>query len=81
MSEVTVFRGPLCHVDVLKWVASGAQIAGYGATAYGLTPWNMVFFIIGLSGWFAVGVLWRDRAIILIHAVALVAMVSGMLSS
>ena len=24
--------------DTLKWVASGAQILGYGATAMGLTP-------------------------------------------
>ncbi|SFK96705.1 DUF6552 family protein [Shimia haliotis] len=66
---------------VVKWTASAAQIMGYGATAFGLTPWNIAFFLIGLTGWFAVGVIWNDRAIMLIHAVALAAMMVGMASS
>ena len=62
----------------LKWVASIIQIAGYAATAYGLTPLNIYLFLLGISGWFMVGVLWRDKAIILIHLVALVAMLVGL---
>lgn len=65
---------------VVKWTASGAQILGYGATAFGLTPWNLGFFLIGLTGWFAVGVMWNDRAIMLIHVIALAAMLAGMAS-
>ncbi len=62
----------------VKWVASIIQIMGYTATAFGWTPWNLYLFLVGVLGWFAVGVLWNDRAIMLIHFVALGAMVAGM---
>ncbi|SNT68582.1 hypothetical protein SAMN05444959_101140 [Paracoccus seriniphilus] len=65
-------------VFVVKWAASLIQIVGYGATAFGLTPWNLYFFVVGVLGWFVVGVLWKDRAIMLIHLVALAAMIAGM---
>lgn len=62
----------------IKWVASIIQIAGYTSTAFGFTPWNMYFFLAGLLGWLTVGILWNDRAIMLIHLVALCAMIIGM---
>ena len=65
----------------LKWAASLVQIAGYSTTAFGVAPLNVYLFLAGLVGWFAVGVLWNDRAIMLIHAIALAAMVTGLLSS
>lgn len=68
------------RVLILKWGASVLQILGYGATGLGLVPWNLYFFLIGLLGWLAVGVLWRDKALILIHLVALFAMVAGMVN-
>lgn len=66
---------------VVKWTASIAQIAGYGATAAGLVPLNLLLFAVGLIGWFIVGVLWRDRAIMLLHICAAAAMVVGYASS
>lgn len=66
---------------VLKWTASLVQIAGYSATSFGWTPWNIYLFLLGLAGWFAVGMLWKDRAVILIHVVALAAMIAGLLST
>lgn len=65
----------------LKWVASIFQIFGYGATAFGFAPWNIYFFLVGLVGWFLVGVLWQDRAVMLIHVIALGAMVIGLASN
>lgn len=65
----------------IKWIASIFQIVGYGATAFGWTPWNIYMFLIGLIGWLIVGILWRDRAIILIHMIALGAMVVGLIGS
>ena len=62
----------------VKWAASLIQILGYTATGFGWTPWNLYLFVIGVFGWFAVGVMWNDRAIMLIHIVALAAMVAGM---
>ncbi|MDP5217099.1 ubiquinone biosynthesis methyltransferase UbiE [Ruegeria sp. 2205SS24-7] len=66
---------------ILKWGASIIQIMGYTATALGWTPVNLYLFLVGVLGWFAVGVLWNDRAIMLIHIVALGAMLVGMSSS
>ena len=65
---------------VIKWVASVMQIAGYTATGFDWTPWNAYLFLGGLAGWLAVGVLWNDRALMLIHAVALVSMFAGLSS-
>ncbi|WP_415921939.1 DUF6552 family protein [Tateyamaria sp. SN6-1] len=68
------------RVDAIKWGASLAQIAGYAATASGATPWNIYCFLIGIVGWFIVGVHWNDRAIMLIHVVALAAMIVGLIT-
>ena len=66
---------------IVKWVASIIQIMGYTATGFGWTPWNLYLFIVGVLGWFAVGIIWNDRAIMLIHIVALGAMIAGMSSA
>lgn len=64
----------------VKWTASVVQILGYAATGFALAPWNLYLFLVGLIGWFAVGVLWKDRAIMLIHIVALGSMIAGLAS-
>ena len=65
---------------IIKWIASIVQIMGYTATAMGMTPLNIYLFLVGLVGWLAVGLFWKDRAIILIHFVALGAMLIGLQS-
>ena len=66
---------------IIKWAASIIQIIGYTATGFGWTPWNLYPFLAGVLGWFVVGALWNDRAIMLIHIVALGAMIAGMASA
>lgn len=67
-------------VFTVKWGASAVQIMGYTATGFGWTPWNLYMFLVGVVGWFAVGALWNDRALMLVHLVALGAMIVGMAS-
>lgn len=67
-------------VFMVKWGASIIQIMGYTATGFGWTPWNLYLFLIGVVGWFAVGALWNDKALMLVHLVALGAMIAGMAS-
>lgn len=64
----------------VKWISSIIQILGYAATGFGFSPWNIYLFLAGVAGWFAVGVLWNDRALMLIHVVALGSLVAGMVS-
>jgi len=66
---------------IVKWIASIVQIMGYSATAFGFTPLNIYLFLIGLVGWFSVGLLWRDKAIMLIHVVALATMIAGLITA
>ncbi|MFT6675712.1 MAG: hypothetical protein ACJAVM_001905 [Sulfitobacter sp.] len=80
ITTITTINRRAREVLILKWGASIIQIMGYSATAFGLTPLNLYLFLIGLVGWFAVGVFWRDRAIMLIHLVALAAMLVGVFS-
>lgn len=65
---------------IVKWVASVIQILGYAGTAFGWTPWNLYFFLVGVLGWLFVGVLWNDKAVMVIHFVALGSMLAGMAS-
>ncbi len=78
------FRQPVLNreqsISLLKWFASIVQIMGYTATALGYTPLNIYLFLVGLVGWFMVGIFWNDRAIMLIHVVALGAMITGLIS-
>lgn len=67
-------------VFAIKWGASIIQIMGYTATGFGWTPWNLYLFLIGVLGWFAVGAMWNDKALMLVHLVALGAMITGMAS-
>ncbi|WP_281858809.1 DUF6552 family protein [Litoreibacter halocynthiae] len=81
LSDVIIERPRFDRVVlVVKWGASIIQIMGYTATGFGWTPWNLYLFLIGVLGWFAVGALWNDKALMLVHLVALGAMIARMAS-
>ncbi len=69
------------RVDVVKWVATAIQLVGYGLTGLNIVPWNVYAFIIGIVLWFWVGAMWKDRAIMVVHLGAFVAILGGYLSS
>lgn len=68
-------------VDVVKWVATAVQLVGYGLTGFNIVPWNVFAFFIGIFLWFAVGVMWKDRAIMVVHVGAFVSLFAGYLNS
>jgi hypothetical protein len=71
----------LKQVDVVKWVATAIQLVGYGLTGLNIVPWNVFAFIVGIILWFLVGIMWKDRAIMVVHVGAFIAIVGGYLSS
>ena len=79
-SECTNLQSHSQTAFVVKWAASVIQMLGYAGTGFGWTPWNLYLFLAGVLGWLIVGVLWNDKAIMLIHFVALGAMLLGMAS-
>ena len=68
-------------VDIIKWVATVIQLIGYGLTGLNIVPWNVFAFFIGIILWFLVGYLWKDKAIMVVHVGAFVAILAGYLSS
>ena len=68
-------------VDIIKWVATAIQLIGYGLTGLHIVPWNVFAFFIGILLWFLVGYLWKDKAIMVVHVGAFVAILAGYLSS
>ncbi len=68
-------------VDIVKWIATAIQLVGYGLTGLNIVPWNVFAFIIGIFLWFVVGVMWKDRAIMVVHIGAFIAIVAGYLNS
>ena len=68
-------------VDIIKWIATAIQLIGYGLTGLNIVPWNVFAFFIGILLWFLVGYLWKDRAIMVVHVGACIAILAGYLSS
>lgn len=64
-------------VDVVKWTATIAQLIGYALTGMNLVPWNIAVLTVGILLWFVVGVMWKDRAIMILHVGALIALLVG----
>ena len=71
----------LRQVDVVKWIATIIQLIGYGLTGLNYTPWNVYLFFLGIILWFAVGVMWKDKAIIVVHVGAFISLLAGYLNS
>lgn len=71
----------MVRVDIVKWVATAVQLIGYALTGLNIVPWNILAFVIGITLWFLVGVMWKDRAIMVVHIGALIAVVGGYLNS
>lgn len=69
------------RVDIVKWVATAVQLVGYALTGLNIVPWNVLAFVIGITLWFLVGVMWKDRAIMVVHVGALVAIVGGYINA
>ena len=64
----------------LKWASSIILIAAMIFTANNIYPYKMVFHFIGISGWLIVSIIWNDRSLIVVNAVALAIFANGMLS-
>ncbi|MEJ6814522.1 MAG: ubiquinone biosynthesis methyltransferase UbiE [Octadecabacter sp.] len=71
----------MARVDVVKWIATVIQLIGYGLTGLNVVPWNILAFVVGITLWFVVGVMWKDSAIMVVHIGAFIAIVGGYLNS
>ena len=64
----------------IKWVSSIFIIIGMALTSANLFPINIIIHGIGVTGWLIVGMLWHDRALIFLNAVAIFVYATGLLN-
>ena len=56
----------------IKWVASIFILASMSIRGIeGLQLYDIILSLIGVSGWMVVGLLWKDRALILLNGVGI----------
>ena len=64
----------------IKWASSVLIIIAMALTSANLYPINIVFHLLGVSGWLIVGMLWHDRALIFLNGVAIFVFATGLLN-
>lgn len=74
MSEVT--QKPY---QWFAWFASAALICGSMLASFNVYPWYSVAFMVANSSWIAVGVLWRERSLIVMNAVITLIYILGLI--
>mgnify|MGYP001458858728 CR=1 FL=1 len=77
IKKVTPGHGPTWYI---KWTASIILLIGMVFTALELTPINLFFHLVGVIGWFVVGYMWHDRAMMVVNSVAIFVFVFGILT-
>lgn len=73
--------GNIQTIDAVKWLATVIQLFGYGMTGLNLIPYNIYMFFIGIFLWFAVGVMWKDKAIKVVHVGAFLSLFLSAIST
>jgi hypothetical protein len=65
----------------IKWVSSLFIIMGMILTSLdvSLFPLNLFFHLVGVIGWFIVGMMWHDRSLILLNGIAMAIFLMGIL--
>jgi hypothetical protein len=64
----------------LKWVSSLILIFAMILTTNNMYPYNMFLQFLGVSGWLWVSVIWNDRALIIVNAVACAIFLNGIVA-
>jgi hypothetical protein len=63
----------------IKWAASVLILLGILCSSNNIYPINLYFHTFGMIGWFIVGMMWNDRALVVINTAGLSLMINGLL--
>jgi|TARA_Y100000816_G_scaffold253931_1_gene205794 hypothetical protein len=65
----------------IKWVSSFIVITAMSLRGIeGMQIYDLTLSIVGVAGWLCVGMLWKDRALIILNAVGLVFLFRNLLT-
>ena len=65
----------------IKWISSLFILIAMALTSAAIFPLNLMFHLAGVSGWLVVGILWHDRALIVLNAVSVAIYGVGIMNS
>jgi hypothetical protein len=65
----------------IKWFSSVTLIIAMMFTAVEMFPINLYIANIGFIGWLVVGMLWHDRALIVLNAISVAIYLTGIVNS
>ena len=74
-----VTKTPLYTLDwYIKWFSSVVLMIGMLLTSNNIYPVNLYFHFVGIAGWMIVGMLWNDRAFMVINSFALASIATSL---
>lgn len=65
----------------IKWVSAVFILISMVLTATDIHPLNLYFNLVGVIGWLIVGVLWKDRALMVLNGAATLIFSAGILKT
>ena len=65
----------------IKWASSVLLIIAMILTSSNIYPYNLYPAIVGMIGWLIVGLLWHDRALIVLNAISVAIYLLGIVNS
>ena len=65
----------------IKWTGSLFLIVAMMMTSVNIFPLNLYVALVGMTGWLIVGILWHDRALIVLNAVSVAIYGVGIMNS
>jgi len=74
LNSTRVFKKVTPRYDLswyIKWASSITLIVAMMFTALDIFPFNMWIANLGFVGWLVVGMLWHDRALIVLNSISL----------
>ena len=65
----------------VKWIASMFLLCAFAFRSTQQFPFvDLCLSLIGVSGWLWVGLLWKDRALVLLNGIAVFILLSGLIN-
>jgi len=65
----------------IKWTGSMFLIVAMMMTSVNIFPLNLYVALVGMTAWLVVGILWHDRALIVLNAVSVAIYGVGIMNS
>jgi len=84
-NSTRIFKSATPKFDIswyVKWTASVFILCAMAIRGIeGLQLYDLIFSIIGVAGWLAVSIMWKDRALLILNGVGLIFLVRNLFSS